>query len=81
MFGMISIRIQLELFLFVCMTIVAFAVQRALRLGMLKAKFGVVISRDSNPIVYWAYVGVMAFLLVGGVCVLAAVLIGRIPVT
>jgi hypothetical protein len=81
MFGMISIRIQLELFLFVCMTIVAFAVQRALRLGMLKAKFGVVISRDSNPIVYWAYVGVMAFLLVCGVCVSAAVLIGRIPVT
>jgi hypothetical protein len=79
-FGMISIRVQLELFLFVCIAIMAFAMQRALRLGMLKAKFGMMISRDSNPIVYWAYVGTMALLLVAGVYVLAAILIGKIPV-
>ena len=79
-FGMISIQIQLEMFLFVCIAIVAFAMQRALRLGMLKAKFGMMISRDSNPIVYWAYIGMMALLLFAGVYVLAAILIGKIPV-
>lgn len=77
---MIPIRIQLEIFLFVCVLILAFALQRILRVGMLKAKFGMIISRDSNPIVYWAYVGMIAFVLLGGIYALVAVLIGSIPV-
>ncbi len=79
-FGIIPIRIQLEIFLFVCVLILAFALQRILRVGMLKAKFGMIISRDSNPIVYWAYVGMIAFVLLGGIYALVAVLIGSIPV-
>jgi hypothetical protein len=76
-----SNRIQLAVFLFGCVALLAFVVQRVLRCGVIKGRFGVKIRRDSEPFFFWTYVGLFTFVLVGALVLLVGVLIGTIHVT